>query len=166
MNWDYLAGFFDGEGSAYLSAQRHGDCRSGFTFRPTLKIAQKDRGVLDEIYRFVGLGQVSREGKNGMYWAWTACSARQCLQIIPQLEEHSVFKRRQLALLKEACDLVARSNHRQQAYISRLIEIRKQIQVLNGMRNIANRLDLDKIRNAIAVAKINTQGASGNSGIG
>jgi hypothetical protein len=142
MNWDYVGGFFDGEGSALLSAQRRRDCRSGFTFRPTLKITQKDRGIVDEIHHFIGLGQVSREGKSGMYWAWTACSARQCLQIIPQLEIHSISKRRQLALLKEACDLVARSNHRQQAYISRLIEIRKQIQALNGMRNVANRIML------------------------
>ena len=166
MNWDWIGGFFDGEGSAYLSSQRRRDCRSGFTFRPTLKIAQKDRRVVEEIHHFMGFGQVGSEGRKGMYWAWSVCSARQCLQIIPKLLQHVLFKRHQLVLLEEACHLVAGSNHRPQTSISRLIEICAQMRELNGMRNIANRLDLDAARIAIARARINTKGASGNSGTG
>ena len=170
MNWDWVGGFFDGEGSAYLSSQRRRDCTSGFTFRPTLKIAQKNRRVVEEIHRFIGLGQVGSEGKEGRYWAWSVCSARQCLEIIPKLSRHVLLKRRQLALLEEACHLLAESCGRPQTSISRLIDMCEQMRELNGMRNIANRLDLDAARSRVAIVRAinNTRGVhvGGSSGTG
>lgn len=59
MNERYIAGFFDGEGSAMIVTSK-GKTNQGIVFRirPIIKIAQKHRFVLDEIQRFLGFGHV------------------------------------------------------------------------------------------------------------
>lgn len=61
MNERYIAGFFDGEGSAMVVTSK-GKTNQGIVFRirPIIKIAQKHRFVLDEIQRFLGFGYVDR----------------------------------------------------------------------------------------------------------
>lgn len=48
MNWDYIAGFFDGEGSAFLNNKKDHLKR-----QPIISISQKDKRPLLEIQKFL-----------------------------------------------------------------------------------------------------------------
>ena len=59
MNEKYIAGFFDGEGSAMaVTSKVKMNQGTVFRIRPIIKIAQKNRLVLDEIKHFLGFGHV------------------------------------------------------------------------------------------------------------
>lgn len=68
MTWQYIAGFFDGEGSF---------CHNGKGFRIT--ISQTDENVLNEIKKFTGLGNVIKVTKRRDHWkdAWVYYIAKQ-----------------------------------------------------------------------------------------
>ena len=59
MNDDYIAGFFDGEGSAMILTVRvkRGE-KMFYRFRPVVKISQKTRPALQAIQRHLGYGTV------------------------------------------------------------------------------------------------------------
>lgn len=61
----YIAGFFDGEGSAMvLTIHRNTKVGKVYRFWPTVKIAQKTDGILDTIKTFLGYGNI-RHGPHG-----------------------------------------------------------------------------------------------------
>lgn len=61
MNWDYIAGFFDGEGSVLISEKK---CR--------VAIPQTQRKVLEAIKSFSGVGNIFVIGRRRAHWkdAW------------------------------------------------------------------------------------------------
>lgn len=68
MRWEYIAGFFDGEGSI---------THNGKGYRIT--IPQTNREVLEEIQKFVGAGYVFETNKRKEHWkdSWVYYIARQ-----------------------------------------------------------------------------------------
>ena len=141
MNWDYVGGFFDGEGSAFLSAHRREDCKSHYHFRPNLKITQRrNRAILQAIRDFLGVGWIGSSGRNGESEQWSIVGAKQCLMIIPELRAHVILKARPLELLEEACHIVAKRNgYSPQSTVVRLLQIRKELQGLNSKKSHTQR---------------------------
>ncbi|OGM91265.1 hypothetical protein A2755_02605 [Candidatus Wolfebacteria bacterium RIFCSPHIGHO2_01_FULL_48_22] len=68
MSWNYVAGFFDGEGSI---------CHNGKGFR--IYIAQTNEDVLKDITDFCGFGKVAKVTKRKKHWkdSWIYYIARQ-----------------------------------------------------------------------------------------
>jgi hypothetical protein len=68
MTWEYIAGFFDGEGSI---------CHNGKGYRVT--IVQTNQEVLDDIIHFSGVGSVIKITKRKAHWkdSWVYYIARQ-----------------------------------------------------------------------------------------
>lgn len=61
MNWEYLAGFLDGEGSCGCYHYRH---KQGHYFwKLSCSVSQKERNILDEIKEFIGYGSIWRMRK-------------------------------------------------------------------------------------------------------
>lgn len=54
----YLAGFFDADGSIMASIEKHPEMKFGFRVRLSIKIAQKERHILDEIKHQLSWGHV------------------------------------------------------------------------------------------------------------
>lgn len=66
MNEDYIAGFFDGEGSAMImTVKRKKKFGAVYRFRPVISIAQKHRKILDEIKNYLQIGHIDLS--RGMY---------------------------------------------------------------------------------------------------
>ncbi len=59
MNWSYVAGFFDGEGSVRLTQRK-----------VILTIANTNKHVLDEITKFVGYGKVYSDRRKKIKPKW------------------------------------------------------------------------------------------------
>jgi intein/homing endonuclease len=54
----YIAGFFDGEGSASIMRAKHKDCRFGFSFSPVVYIANTNLDILKEIQKMIAAGSI------------------------------------------------------------------------------------------------------------
>lgn len=64
MNWDYIAGFFDGEGNIMMI--RHKPYQNGNTSMSILiRIYQKDKQILEEIRNFISYGKIYK--KSGIW---------------------------------------------------------------------------------------------------
>lgn len=67
MDWRYLAGFVDGEGSICLSrggSYRYKNVPRVPTYRPWFAISNNHRGVLELIREFVGLGTIQNHPRS------------------------------------------------------------------------------------------------------
>ncbi len=69
MNWDYIAGFFDGEGTVGKYSE------SGYK----IGISQSHKGVLKDIQNFSGVGNIHLIKKRKLHWkdAWIYYIAKQ-----------------------------------------------------------------------------------------
>lgn len=70
MNYQYLAGFFDGEGSIFITKTKPAPPKNEY-HRLRASISQKNREILDEIKEFIGHGVVfssqEKSRKSKMY---------------------------------------------------------------------------------------------------
>lgn len=68
INESYVAGFFDGEGSAMvITIKRKAKMGLIYRFWPTIKIAQKTDGILKEIQKFTGVGRIVQSRTTNSY---------------------------------------------------------------------------------------------------
>jgi len=54
----YLAGFFDADGAIMASIERSAQLRFGFRVRLTIKLAQKNKTILEEIQSMIACGKI------------------------------------------------------------------------------------------------------------
>jgi intein/homing endonuclease len=85
MNWDYLAGFLDGEGSIIIKPPRI-----------RLYISNTNKGVLDEIAKFVKCGRIYEINRKLEKWkrqyGWTIANHKDCLRILEGLNGKLIVK--------------------------------------------------------------------------
>jgi len=87
MNWDYVAGFMDGEGSIIIKPPR-----------VRLYISNTDKDVLDKICKFLKCGRVfevkRKPNKNwSKQYGWTICDHNECLRVLKNLKGKFVVKK-------------------------------------------------------------------------
>lgn len=147
IDYQYIAGFFDGEGSAMiLTVKRKNDI---FRFRPVIKIAQATTPILHKIKQRLGFGtvvgnQISYVGKQR-----TACyqlnGHKKILKFIQVIEPFVFLKKKQLLLIGELINLQYRKN---KAYtkseIIRMIKIRDMVHQLNNRTRMNAELKYSK----------------------
>lgn len=89
MNIDYIAGFFDGEGSFGLY---------GKIKRPKVSITQTDFDILEKIRIFLGMGQVYKLSKRKDNWkdSWifTITNREDCLKFVKLIKPHLLLERK------------------------------------------------------------------------
>jgi len=92
MNWDYVAGFFDGEGSVTIRRNKS----------PTLRFGNTDREVLESLQRFIGFGHISSwSPPNGWktYYQLSFANRQLLLRIGKRLVNRCIIKRQKLLTL-------------------------------------------------------------------
>lgn len=87
MNWDYLAGFLDGEGSIIIRSPR-----------VRLYISNTDKNILDEIQKFLNCGAVYHVKRNDKpkwkkQYGWTVGNHKDCLRILRELNFRLILKK-------------------------------------------------------------------------
>jgi len=144
MNLDWIAGFFDGEGSVTLQPSRHRGCKYGYLFTPEITISQKSRLILDEIQRLLKIGKVLGE-RRGRFEIWRLRIRRhqEIRRFIVLFSRRVKMKKEQLSLLREGLDLLGQTPRGGSGLwfgaipkpdILRLLEIAITIRKLNGKR--------------------------------
>lgn len=94
----YIAGFFDGEGSAMVLTSRVIE-KSGYhyKFKPTIKISQKTKSILEEIQSFLGFGTLFKEPT---VWVYQVNGGEKIIRFVNMISPFS--------LLKKAINLIKR----------------------------------------------------------
>jgi len=99
MNWDYLAGFFDGEGSICFAAGKAN--KEHVVYRLAFTLSNNRREVLDLACAFLGFGRVYRrarkEGRHRPSWDYKA-TGHGLLPALRELEPRLLIKRPQVLL--------------------------------------------------------------------
>lgn len=99
MNESYIAGFFDGEGSAMVVTSKAKFSQGVvFRIRPIIKIAQKNRFVLDKIKRFLGFGYVD---SNPDVFDYVTNGNEGVQKFATRIAPYAIIKRDMLLLVKE-----------------------------------------------------------------
>jgi hypothetical protein len=150
MNLDWIAGFFDGEGSVSIQIQRKRDSRFGYRFTPRVSIAQKKRDVLDEIQKSLKMGHVYPSppaGAGSSTWRMEVCNREQLVKFCSLFLNRILLKRRQLVLLSSAISLLQDREAKilSKQLVIRLVEIAQQIRVLNDHKRSPH-TDLTEVR--------------------
>lgn len=139
MNLDYIAGFFDGEGSVSLQFHRMPACKYGYQFLPTISIAQKTRPILEEVQNFLGFGRIY----GGHTHRFQIVGHSNIRRFISIFKTRSKLKKQQLELLEEAVGLLhpkpLRGNQLwggalPKQNVLRLLQLVEEIRDLNGIR--------------------------------
>jgi len=132
INWSYIAGFFDGEGSAMiLTIKRKRE--HGYRFRGIIKIAQKTIPILEMIREMLGFGTVIRT--HG-----TPClqinGSEKLTKFINLVGPYVILKQKQLLVIEELLKLQYRKNSRySKDEITEMIRLRDKIHTLNAQNN-------------------------------
>jgi len=88
MNWDYLAGFVDGEGTITFA---RGQTRAGnYKLQPRLLIGQKIKTPLVYIQDFLGVGHLLRQP--GGLWVYQLDGLRKMLPVLKELQPRLLVK--------------------------------------------------------------------------
>lgn len=132
VDWAWLAGFIDGEGSLSLLQQKAPATVAGVTFKPRMNISNKKRHLLERCREIIGAGAIVGPNDRGVFnLDISANGLRSCL---PRL---TLFgKQRQKSLLMEALGILARkcgrARPRSKIESAILRRIARAIQRING----------------------------------
>jgi len=133
MNWDYLAGFLDGEGSIIIKPPR-----------VRLYISNTNKKILDEIRDFVRCGTVyeinmkNKSKKWNKQYGWAICFHKDVLRILKNLKGRLVVKRE---LCESAISYI--ENKRWQKYYLSKKELMKY-KKLKSSRKLAKELGVSQ----------------------
>lgn len=133
MDWDYLAGFVDGEGSIILKPPR-----------VRLYIANTNKTVLEEIRDFVDCGKVyeinmkNKSEKWSKQYGWTIANHHDVLRILKGLKNRLIIKKQ---LCEEAIKYI--ENKRWHNYYLSKKELEKWVH-LKSSRKIAKKLGVSQ----------------------
>src|SRR3989344_3193708 len=138
MNWSYVAGFVDGEGSIVIYGDN--DYR--------ISIPQTHEGVLRSIQKFAGAGNIYKTKKRKSHWkeSWIYCVARQeaVLQFLKNIYPYLIVKK---PVVQAVIPRVARIVAVRRSYDAQLQKKIKTCKLLRekglSYRKIGKKLNLD-----------------------
>ena len=96
MDWAYVAGVFDGEGTLVVGRHTRKGNR-GLAFRAHMAIADTHVPLLQAVKAFVGGGKIIIQGRKGCYSL--SFSTSEIRRILPQMLPHLIVKHEQAEVL-------------------------------------------------------------------
>lgn len=147
MNLDWIAGFFDGEGSASVALARHRSTVYGYKIAPRIRMTQKTPGILCKIRDTLGMGNVRFQNK---CWHWGIQRRGDCLRFVELFAPLSHLKSKQLRLLKETLDI---TDDGRQGGIGVYLPKNRMLQALELIEKIRNLNGNKRVRNDISVVR-------------
>jgi hypothetical protein len=164
MDKSYIAGFFDGEGSAIVITVRS-ELMNGaatYTFRPIISISQKTMGVLKELRDTLGYGHLDKGRNAGKY---IINSRGNIIRFVDDIMPYTFLKTRQLKLLKEFAIFKGPYGGKgmySKDVLERMIDYRDEIHQLNTLTrsNIHLKYSKDFILNEYSDELVNSYRAN------
>ncbi|MBI4174214.1 MAG: LAGLIDADG family homing endonuclease [Candidatus Aenigmarchaeota archaeon] len=110
MNLDYLAGFFDGEGSFIVRFVPDKRYRNGFQIHVTINITQKNFEILKTIKNALKMGYISYHKRDNL-WHYNIYKKQDVFQFLELIKGRVVVKREQLLRFEHCIKMVCNKEH-------------------------------------------------------
>jgi len=140
---NYLAGFVDGEGSFNVSLRKLDDRTLGWQVVLTLNVAQRDKTVLALLKRHLGCGRLQAR-KDGVHYFIVTNPTSIQERVIPFFKKFgflSAQKKKNFRIFKEIALIMAADEHLTEAGLSKIVDLREQLNVGRGRTRKYNRDD-------------------------
>ena len=137
----YIAGFFDGDGSPMIIAiRRIQGQRICYRFRPIIKVAQKNREILDAIKNTLGIGHVDQTPKDKYArHQFIVNGLDSVLFFVKRIAPHAAIKRLGLEIIGELAsfqkeNLYRSRHHYSQKEMWKMLDLRDRLFLVNQKR--------------------------------
>ena len=110
MFQDYLAGFFDGEGSLIIRFKSDIRYKSGFQIKPNIDITQKHFGVLKFIKDELKMGKIYFN-KQEQLWHYDIYKFEDLLKFVLILKGRLVVKKEKLESFEKCLSIIIKKEH-------------------------------------------------------
>lgn len=130
MNSEYLAGFFDGEGSFQITLRDDPRYKTGVQVRLRIDITQRNRRPLDLIREFVGAGKMYFNRTYQLY-QYNIFKIEDIEKFIATIDGLLVVKARELELFSECVEIVRKKEHLKTDGLQRIREIKSTFRSRN-----------------------------------
>ncbi|HII70224.1 LAGLIDADG family homing endonuclease [Methanopyrus kandleri] len=122
VSLDYIAGFFDGEGSVVVRFVRDGRYRAGYRVSTKVVFVQKERDVLEEIHETLGMGHLYRRGSDGV-WYLEIYRREDLREFVELIGNRTMVKRDALERLATVLELLEGGVHGSRDGLERIREV-------------------------------------------
>lgn len=140
---NYLAGFVDGEGSFNVSLRKLDDRTLGWQVVLTFNVAQRDKTVLALLKRHLGCGRLQAR-KDGVHYYIVSNPTSITERVVPFFKQFgflSAQKKKNFRIFKEIALMMARDEHLTPAGLSKIVDLREQLNVGRGRTRKYNQDD-------------------------
>ena len=110
MKPEYLAGFFDGEGSLILRIRKDPRYKSGFQIKPHIDITQKDPKVLRKIQKEMDMGKLYQNSSDGI-WHLCVYKTDDIVNFLKIVDEHVIVKKDKVKRLLRCMRIFQNKEH-------------------------------------------------------
>jgi intein-encoded DNA endonuclease-like protein len=123
MDSNYLAGFFDGEGSLIIRIRPDKRYKTGFQVLLVADITQKSRGVLDLIQENLKMGNIDYHKRDDLY-QFRIYKIRDLKKFIPLIADKAIVKRKELEKFSRCVEIVSNKKHLTEEGLSEIRQIK------------------------------------------
>lgn len=106
---DYLAGFFDGEGSIIIRFKKDERYRAGYQIEPKINISQKHKGVLKIIQRKLGYGKIYYH-KRDKLWHYNVQRFKDIRSFVSLIRGRVIVKKDRLKRFESCLDTLSKKH--------------------------------------------------------
>lgn len=129
LNPYWLTGFVDAEGCFFLNINKSSSTKIGYSFTLGFKISlhENDRGILESIKTFFGVGKISKHGIKSLQYQ--VRSIEELKIIINHFNEYPLItqKRADFELLKLAIEIINNDEHKSIEGLNKLLSIKASL---------------------------------------
>ena len=123
MDSNYLAGFFDGEGSLIIRIRPDKRYKTGFQVLLVADITQKRREVLDLIQENLKMGNIDYHKRDDLY-QFRIYKIRDLKKFIPLIADKAIVKRNELEKFSRCVEIVSNKKHLTEEGLSEIRQIK------------------------------------------
>lgn len=110
MNTEYIAGFFDGEGSLSVRIRKDERYKSGFQVLLRAEITQKFKKVLEMLQQDLKMGNL-HFNKHDKLWQYYIYKIRDLEKFVSMILPHSIVKLKRLERFYECIKIIINREH-------------------------------------------------------
>ena len=110
MKKDYIAGFFDGEGSLIIRFKKDLRYLNGFQIKPNIDIAQKNLQVLKNIKNKLKIGKLYLNKKEGV-WHYNIFKFKDLSKFVKIIKRRVVVKKEKLERFEKCINMLVKKEH-------------------------------------------------------
>jgi len=143
LNLDWLAGFFDGEGTITVSTSTATAMRHGIQIRPTIALSQSNKRafIITHVQQELGFG-ITYPNIEEHKLVWQVFNKQDLERFVGIFKNRLVIKKSQIDLLDEILQRMKRREHLNDTTRPHIISLIKKLRGYNGVAKNVNTLNL------------------------